>query len=261
MSDPKILVTRNGPVIEVVNNNPQSKNSLSPEFIIGFSQLLAAIEDGSEDGRVILLSGAEGFFCSGGNLDGLKQRSESDYAQRRGNVDRINQLILSMRSCKLPIIAVLEGGAAGAGVGLALACDMIIASDQAYVMAAYVKIGITPDGGMTPFMTEAIPRWLLSELVFTGDKMPVKRLYEMGVVNELTESGKTKARALEIANRLAAGPAQAITTGKRLIAAARLTPLDVQLEDEAESVANALGSADAREGIQAFLEKRKPQFS
>ena len=210
---------------------------------------------------MIILSGAEGFFCSGGNLDGLKHRSESDYAHRRSNVDKINKMILLMRSCPLPIIAAVEGGAAGAGVGLALSCDMIFAAEETFFMAAYVKIGITPDGGMTPFMAEAIPRWLFAQMVFTGDKMPVQRLYQMGVVNEITAKNEAVSSAIKMAERLAKGPAQALAMGKALISSARLSPLGAQLEEEAHIVATALGSKDEREGINAFLEKRTPNFS
>jgi enoyl-CoA hydratase/carnithine racemase len=170
-------------------------------------------------------------------------------------------MILLMRSCPLPIIAAVEGGAAGAGVGLALSCDMIFAAEETFFMAAYVKIGITPDGGMTPFMAEAIPRWLFAQMVFTGDKMPVQRLYQMGVVNEITAKNEAVSSAIKMAERLAKGPAQALAMGKALISSARLSPLGAQLEEEAHIVATALGSKDAREGINAFLEKRTPNFS
>jgi enoyl-CoA hydratase/carnithine racemase len=261
MSEATIIVRADGPILHVINNNPSSKNSLSAGFIDGFTELLESIEPSLDKGRVIILSGAEGFFCSGGNLDGLKQRSESDYDHRRSNVDKINKMILLMRSCPLPIIAAVEGGAAGAGVGLALSCDMIFAAEETFFMAAYVKIGITPDGGMTPFMAEAIPRWLFAQMVFTGDKMPVQRLYQMGVVNEITAKNEAVSSAIKMAERLAKGPAQALAMGKALISSARLSPLGAQLEEEAHIVATALGSKDAREGINAFLEKRTPNFS
>ena len=261
MSEATIIIRPDGPILQVINNNPSSKNSLSAGFINGFTKLLESIEPSLDQGRVIILSGAEGFFCSGGNLDGLKKRSENDYDHRRSNVDKINKMILLMRSCPLPIIAAVEGGAAGAGVGLALACDMIFAAEETFFMAAYVKIGITPDGGMTPFMAEAIPRWLFAQMVFTGDKMPVQRLYQMGVVNEITAKGEAVSAATNMAERLAKGPSQALAIGKALISSARLSPLGAQLEEEAHMVATALGSEDAREGINAFLEKRPPNFS
>jgi enoyl-CoA hydratase/carnithine racemase len=114
---------------------------------------------------------------------------------------------------------------------------------------------------MTPFMAEAIPRWLFAQMVFTGDKMPVQRLYQMGVVNEITAKNEAVSSAIKMAERLAKGPAQALAMGKALISSARLSPLGAQLEEEAHIVATALGSKDAREGINAFLEKRTPNFS
>ena len=260
MGKDPIIVARKGPVVHVVNNNPSSKNSLTDGFVDGFTELLDGLARDRGGARAVVLSGAEGFFCSGGNVDGLRERSQGDYEARRGTVERIHGLIKAMRGCELPLIAAVEGGAAGAGIGLALACDLVYAAEDAFVMAAYVKIGITPDGGLTAFMTEGMPRWLLAELAFTGDRMPVRRLHELGIVNEVTAKGGAEAAALAMAERLAKGPSGAIAEAKRLISSARLAPLADQLDDEGNTVAEALGSGDGKEGISAFLEKRKPDF-
>jgi enoyl-CoA hydratase/carnithine racemase len=169
-------------------------------------------------------------------------------------------MILAMRACRKPIIAAVDGGAAGAGASLAAACDLVVAARDAYFSVAYVKIGLTPDGGVTAFLGTALPRQLMAEMVFTGDRIPVERLYALGVINRLTEPGESLATALELAARLADGPADALAVGKRLIDQARLNPLEDQLEAEAEGIATAIGGPEGREGIAAFLEKRKPDF-
>ncbi|MCH8168526.1 MAG: enoyl-CoA hydratase, partial [Proteobacteria bacterium] len=125
---------------------------------------------------------------------------------------------------------------------------------------AYVKIGLTPDGGATAFFGTALPRQLLAEMVFTGDRIPVERLHALGLINRLTEPGQSLPTALELAARLADGPAAALAVGKRLIDSARLNTLEAQLEAEAEGIATAIGGKEGREGIAAFLEKRKPDF-
>jgi enoyl-CoA hydratase/carnithine racemase len=154
----------------------------------------------------------------------------------------------------------VEGGAAGAGASLAVACDLIVAARDAYFSVAYIKIGLTPDGGATAFLGAALPRQMVSEMVFTGDRIAAERLHGLGMVNRLTGPGQALEGALELATRLAHGPAHALAEGKRLINQARLNPLQAQLDLEADGIATALGGDEGREGIAAFLEKRKPDF-
>jgi enoyl-CoA hydratase/carnithine racemase len=246
-------------VLVVTNNDPATRNSMNWDFYDGFRE---AVETASADPEIgaIVVTGAEGFFCSGGNVNGLKQRSQADYPTRRSSVDKLHAMILAMRACPKPIIAAVDGGAAGAGASLAAACDLVVAARDAYFSVAYVKIGLTPDGGVTAFMGTALPRQLMAEMVFTGDRIPVERLYGLGMVNRLTEPGQSLPAAVELAARLADGPAAALAVGKRLIDQARLNGLKEQLDLEAEGIATALGGAEGREGIAAFLEKRKPDF-
>jgi len=255
-----IETSRSGAVLTVVNNDPASRNALSPEFYKGFREV---IEEAERDAsvRAIVLTGAGGYFCSGGNVNGLKQRSESDITVRRSSVDRLHAMIRTMRSCSKPIIAALEGGAAGAGVPLALACDMIVAAKGAYLSVAYVRIGLTPDGGTTGLLGHMIPRQLLTEMVMTGDRIDVERFHTLGVINRLTEPGATLDEAQALAARLAVGPGNTIAIDKQLVTAAPESTLDHQLDQEAVLVAEALGSPDGKEGIAAFLEKRKPDFT
>jgi enoyl-CoA hydratase/carnithine racemase len=255
----RLIVERKGRVLVVTNNDPATRNSMNWDFYDGFRE---AVETASADPEIgaIVVTGAEGFFCSGGNVNGLKQRSQADYPTRRSSVDKLHAMILAMRACPKPIIAAVDGGAAGAGASLAAACDLVVAARDAYFSVAYVKIGLTPDGGVTAFMGTALPRQLMAEMVFTGDRIPVERLYGLGMVNRLTEPGQSLPAAVELAARLADGPAAALAVGKRLIDQARLNGLKEQLDLEAEGIATALGGAEGREGIAAFLEKRKPDF-
>ena len=170
-------------------------------------------------------------------------------------------MIRSMRACRKPIIAAVEGGAAGAGVALALACNMVVAARDAYLSVAYVRIGLTPDGGTTGLLGQVIPRQLLAEMVMTGDRIGVERFYAMGVINRIVEPGDALSEAEALAGRLADGPANAISNGKRLVGLAPENTLDKQLDLEAELIAEALGGAEGKEGIAAFLEKRKARFS
>jgi len=254
-----LILERKGRVLVATNNDPATRNALSWDFYDGFRQ---AVEAASADRSIgaIVLTGAAGYFCSGGNVNGLKERSQADFPTRRSSVDKLHAMILAMRACCKPIIAAVEGGAAGAGASLAAACDLVVAARDAYFSVAYVKIGLTPDGGATAFLGAALPRQLMAEMVFTGDRIPVERLYALGMINRLTEPGQSLATALELAARLADGPAAALAVGKRLIDSARLNTLSDQLDLEADGIATALGGPEGREGIAAFLEKRKADF-
>jgi enoyl-CoA hydratase/carnithine racemase len=254
-----VLQERRGRVLIATINDPATRNALNWHIYDGLGEVFEAAAADAGIGAVVL-TGAEGFFSSGGNLHGLKERSEADYATRRSSVDRLHRMILAMRNCPKPVIAAIEGGAAGAGASTACACDLIVAAKGAYLSVAYIKIGLTPDGGVTAFLGAAIPRQMLAEMVFTGDRIPVERLHQLSVVNRLTEPGQALDEALALAGRLGDGPAQALANGKRLIDQARLNELKAQLDLEAEGIATALGGAEGREGIAAFLEKRKPDF-
>lgn len=256
----RIILERHGRVLKAVNNDPGTLNALSWDFYDGFRR---AVEEAGRDPEVgaIVLTGAGGFFCSGGNVRGLKERSEADYQTRRSSVDRLHAMILAMRACPKPIIAAVDGGAAGAGASIMAACDLIVAARDAYVSVAYIRIGLTPDGGSTAFFGAALPRQLVSEMVFTGDRVPVERLHACGMVNRLAESGGALDAAMAWAAEIADRPARALAHGKKLIESARLNSLAAQLDAEAEDIAEALGGPEGQEGIDAFLAKRKPDWS
>ena len=137
---------------------------------------------------------------------------------------------------------------------------MIVAAKGAYVSVAYVKIGLTPDGGATALLGRALPRQLVTEMVMTGDRIGMERLHALGVINRLTEPGAALAEAQAMAARLAAGPADALAAAKALMGSAHEAAFEVQLDHEADAIARALGGAEGREGIAAFLEKRPPNW-
>lgn len=248
-----------GRVLIAINADPETRNALSWDFTDAFRE---AVEAAGRDHTIgaIVLTGANGFFCSGGNINALRERSTLPLAERRASVEKLHAMIRAMRACPKPIVAAIEGGAAGAGASLALACDLIVAARDAYVSIAYVKIGLTPDGGSTAFLGRAVPRQMLAEMAMTGDRIPVARLHALGVVNDLVAPGAALESAVARGKSLAEGPRQALAAIKGLIDAAPQNTLGAQLALEADSIARAIGSAEGREGLAAFLEKRKPVF-
>ena len=255
----RILVNRVGRVLQVVNNDPATRNALSWEFYDGFREALESVQNDPAIGAVVL-TGANGFFCSGGNLNSINERRQQDLATRRKGVDRLHGMILAMRGSPKPIIAAVDGGAAGAGASIMSACDLIVGASDAYASVAYIKIGLTPDGGATAFLGTSLPRHVVSEMLFTGDRIPLPRLHQLGLVNRIADPGGALEMAMDWAAQIAAGPARALARVKEMIDHARLASLREQLNLEADNIAEAIGGNEGGEGIAAFLGKRKPDW-
>lgn len=258
MSETTIRAERKGAVLLVTLDGPTSRNAISrPQY----DDLRAAVIDGVDGGaRAIVLTGANGYFCSGGNISVLKDSASLPRGQVSGNTDSLNAMIRAVHDAPVPVICALEGGAAGAGASLALACDMIVAAEGASLVIAYVKIGLTPDGGATHFLRSALPRQMVMEMCLTGKPMPVDRLHAAGVVNAVVHEGQALAEAMVLAERLANGPAQAMATIKHEVNVAPLNGLADHMALEADGINRARYGAEAAEGLAAFLEKRKPVF-
>jgi enoyl-CoA hydratase/carnithine racemase len=255
----RVLTSREGAVLTITNNDPATRNSLSREFYDGLRQTLEEIQEDTSI-RAVVLTGAGGFFCSGGNINSLAERRNSDYGTVRAGVEHLHSMIRAMRNSNKPIIAAIEGGAAGAGAALALACDMIVAATDTYLSVAYIRIGVTPDGGTTALLSKMVPPQMLAEMVFTGDRIPVERLHTVGVVNRLSSPGFALADAQILAGQLAAGPPKAMANAKRLLQLSRTSEFETQLNAEADGIARALLDEEAAEGTTAFLEKRAPRW-
>lgn len=244
----------------VVNDNPTRRNALSAGLYAG---LRAALAQAAAEPRIgaVVLTGAEGFFCAGGDLNLLMTAQTMSEDERRARIEDLADLIRAILDCPRPVIAAVEGGAAGAGFSLALACDLIIAAEDARFSASYVNAGLVPDGGLTGSLLGAVPPALAAELCLGGQPVAATRLHQIGAINAVVPAGGALAAAEAAAAQLASGPADSQASIKRLIAGGRRQLLDRQLEAEVAPMATALASAEAAEGIAAFLGKRAPDFA
>ena len=249
-----------GTHLVVVNDNPQRRNALTPGFYEGLRAALAQV---AAEPRIaaVVLTGAEGFFCAGGDLTLLMTAQEMTHSRRRAEIEDLQSLIRAILDCPRPVIAAVEGGAAGAGFSLALACDLVVAAQDARFAASYVNAGLIPDGGLTGSLTAALPPALVAEICLLGRPVEAQRLFDLGAINALAEPGGALAAAEALARRLAQGPAEAQAGIKALLTGARAALMEAQLDAEVEPMAVALGSAEAGEGIAAFLGKRSPDFA
>lgn len=259
LTNPHCEISDLGDRLVVENRNAARRNALTPEFYDGLHQALRMAADEPRIGAVILM-GEGDFFCAGGDLNKLITAQQMDEGQRRDRIDALNDLIRAVVQCPRPVIAVVEGGAAGAGLSLALACDMVIAARDARFTAAYVNAGLVPDGGLTAALGAALPPQIAAQMALTGHPVTAERLHALGVINELTDPGEAIMAAMALADRLAQGPAEAQAAIKRLLTGWRATAFEAQLAAERDAMAHALAAPEAAEGITAFLAKRAPDF-
>ena len=254
-----LIVRTEGAVRVLVNSNPAARNAIRPEL---YDALQAALVDAAADpaiGAIVLVGDGE-FFCAGGDLRALATRRELAPAERRVKIERLHDTIRAIRNCPKPVIAAVEGGAAGAGLSLALACDMLVSARDAFFAMAYVKVGLSPDGGATAFLSQFLSRQLMTELCLLGERLTAQRLHSLGAVNRLTERGAALAEAMALAARIADGPANANARIKTLCAQAGSNNLQQQLNLEAQLMVESQGDDEAQEGIAAFFGKRAPDY-
>ena len=241
-------------------DGPKSRNAVSPPVYAALQEQLVKAADDPEI-RAIVLYGANGFFCSGGDVNNLKRSSSQPMHEVTRNTDSLNAMIKWMRLCPRPIIAAVEGGAAGVGVSLVLACDLVVASQTAKFTVAYVRIGLTPDGGVTHFLSAGLPRQLVAEMCLLGKPVGADTLAHHGLINRVVPEESALDAALELSGTLALGPAGSMAKIKQLIEEAPKNDLATHLDAEARGVNLARYTDDAKEGTRAFLEKRKPDFT
>jgi enoyl-CoA hydratase/carnithine racemase len=255
-----LQVRTEGAVRILVNSNRQARNAIAPEL---YDELPRALGEAAADSaiKVIVLAGDGDFFCAGGDLRQLATRRELPPDGRRAKLERLNALVRAIRTCPKPVIAAVEGGAAGAGVSLALACDMLVAARGAVFTLAYVKVGLTPDGGATAFLAQCMPRQLMTQLCLTGERLTAERLHALGAVTRLAEPGGAVDEARLLAEALVHGPSRAMARIKRLCGHAYGATLEEQLDLETTLMVESQGDLEAAEGIAAFLEKRRPDFA
>jgi len=255
-----LLVRTEGAVRILVNSNPAARNAITPAL---YDALPAALNEAAADPAIgaIVFAGDGDFFCAGGDLRQLATRRALPVEGRLEKIGRLHDLIRALRACPKPVIAAVEGGAAGAGMSMALACDMLVAAENAFFTMAYVKVGLSPDGGATAFLSEFLPRQQMMELCLLGERIPAERLHALGAVNRLVGRGAAVAEAVQLAERIAQGPANAAARIKHLCEHAGHASLDAQLDLEAQLMAQSQGDDEAQEGIKAFFEKRTPDFA
>jgi len=250
-----VETTRDGAVLTITLNRPDVLNAFNGAM---HKALGAALKEARDpEVRAVVITGAGRGFCVGQDLTEFRDAA-GDIGDRLHSTYHPN--VLAIRALEKPVIAAVNGAAAGAGMSFACACDMRIASDAAVFVPAFVNIGLVPDSGGTFFVTRLLGYARAFEWLCSGRRLTAADAHAWGLVSEVAEADELPARAAELAAELAALPTRAIGMTKRLLDRAPGNGLDDQLDWEAQLQAVATQTEDFAEGVAAFLEKRAPQF-
>lgn len=251
--------TSEGSTLILTLSDPAHKNALGPDIYAAGIEALNAAENNPEI-RSVVITGEGDAFCAGGNLQRLQaNRRESPEVQAQ-SVEALHNWIDAIRTYPKPVIAAVEGAAAGAGFSLALACDFIVAAGNAVFVMSYSTVALSPDGGGSWSVVRALPRALASELLMGAERISADRLHALGVVNRVTAAGAALSEALVLAARLNARAPNVLASIKELINDAPANTMSQQMDNERNHFVRNLHHANGGEGIEAFLQKRVPHY-
>lgn len=251
-----------GGVFTLTLNRPERLNAFTQAM---HAELAAALGEAVARGsRALLLTGAGRGFCAGQDLDERRELADPatpapDLAD--GLRRRLNPLILAMRALPFPTIAAVNGAAAGAGAAFALSCDLVLAARSASFLMAFARIGLGPDAGSSFFLAHLVGRARAAAMLLLAEPVPAAQAEAWGLIHRMVEDAQLLDEAGALARRLAAGPTASFRASRQLLDRAPATDLATQLEHEAAAQGSLGRGADYREGIAAFLHKRKPAFT
>jgi enoyl-CoA hydratase/carnithine racemase len=248
-----------GQTLVLTISNPEHRNALGPEMYSAGVETLNVAES-NPDVRTVVITGDGAHFSAGGNLNRLLSNREMPPEHQAQSIEGLHNWIEAVRTFPKPVIAAVEGAAAGAGFSLALACDFLVAAQDSVFVMAYSSVGLSPDGGGSWHLARAMPRALVSQWLMLGDKISAADLHRWGLVNQLSPKGDALSEALALAERLNARAPNALASIKELLSAAQQQDLYAQLPLEKQHFVNNLHHPNAGMGIQAFLNKETPHY-
>ncbi len=252
-------------VAVITLNRPQARNALSDRLSPALREMIRWCGDEAEVGAV-LITGAGAAFCAGGDVKGMGSSSNPakrdwSFEQRVADLqDRQRRLTGALVALRKPSIAALPGPAAGAGLSIALACDLRIAAESAFISTGYVRVGLSGDYGITWLLAQLVGRGRASELMLLGEKVDAQRCASLGLFNRVVPDARLQDEAFALARQLAHGPALAQALIKDNLDDAATLPFAAALDLEAERLIRASLDPDHAEAVRAFVDKRAPKF-
>jgi 2-(1,2-epoxy-1,2-dihydrophenyl)acetyl-CoA isomerase len=258
-----LAIEIDGDVATLTLNRPDAFNAMSPELIEELWTATAFLADRAKV-RALIVTGSGPAFCAGGDINwfkkGMEESGEFISADVRRGAGALHAAIVDLRRIEVPVIAAVNGPAAGAGFSLALACDLRIAADSAFFAPAYGRIGASPDGGMTYFLPRVLGPAKALELLLDDPNLPAADALEMGLVSEVVPGEQLMDRARERAAKLAKLAPHYVKMAKRLVGVSLENSITEHLELERHGIADSMATEDARNGVTAFFSGEKPEF-
>lgn len=258
MTDPLVLAEAHGDVVMLRMNDEESLNAMSLDMA---DAMVAALGEASASCRAIVVTGAGRAFCSGAKLSAGSRSATGDYDPGDALAAHYNPLMLALRNLPVPLITAVNGAAAGIGASVALAGDIVIASDKAYFLQAFRNIGLIPDGASAFLLTRSAGRVRAMEMMMLGERIAARTALEWGMINRVVAPEELAGAALGLAARLAEGPTKVLAMIRKLCWDSLETGFEAQLASECELQNSASRTRDHREGIAAFLQKRPANFT
>jgi 2-(1,2-epoxy-1,2-dihydrophenyl)acetyl-CoA isomerase len=254
-----VTVERQGAVATIRMNRPERMNAY--DFEMG-EALLSALPPIASDPavRCMVFTGAGKVFSAGGDvvmMGGMREEAEDRFLDL---TVRLHAFVASLRRCRKPVVSAVNGVAAGGGLSMALAGDVVVACESARFALAYQNIGLSPDGGATFFLARAVGTHRAMELTLTGRTLSAAEAASWGLVQRVFPDESFASETASLAERIAAGPTLAYAKAKELYNRALLQPLETQMEEERQGIAESSRTGDFREGVRAFLAKEKASF-
>ncbi|MGH3160196.1 MAG: enoyl-CoA hydratase-related protein [Streptosporangiaceae bacterium] len=252
---------RRGGAAKLELNRPERMNAWNTQF--GHDLRDAVQATGEDPGvRAVLITGAGRAFSSGADLSGTPQLNSAGEVDLYGVLtERYHPIITGIRRMPKPVVAAVNGAAAGIGLSLALACDLVVAAESSYFLLAFVNLGLVPDGGSSVLVPARVGFARAAQLALLGERLPAGRALDWGLINQTWPDSELAAEADALVARLAEGPTRSYAGTKRQLNNWLFQRMDEQLEFEAGIQQEMAGSPDFAEGVAAFLEKRPPRFT
>jgi enoyl-CoA hydratase/carnithine racemase len=257
---PVLLEAKHEGIATLVMNRPDRLNALNNELAIAVNDALGRLAE-DQSINVVVITGAGRAFCAGGDLGALGKGRQTGATHELEPLLRAGmQMVLKMRTMPQPVIAAVNGAAAGAGMNIALAADIRIAAEEATFGQNFAKVGLFPDYGGTFFLPQLAGPSKAAELFYTGDMIDAKTALALGLVNQVAPGAQFEAAVKTLARKIARGPSLPIRAAKRALFASQEKQLSQALDNEVREQIRCYLSDDCDEGIRAFFEKRPPKF-
>ena len=253
----RVKLEVDGQIGIVTLNHPEVMNAVSAEMVDGLMKAIAEVENPKHGIRCIVMTGAGRAFCSGANL---QPRPEANRDAGSALETHFHPFLRRLRELPLPIVTAVNGAAAGVGMSFALMGDLILCARSAYFLQAFRRIGLVPDGGSTWILPRLVGKARAVELSMLGERLPAEKALEWGLVNRVYEDGELMGKAMEMARELASGPTVALGLIRRIYWESLDNSYEEQLNLERQNQRIAGNTADFKEGVRAFREKRPAKF-